>query len=168
MNTAMTRLATEADISRLCSLYWEFHLYHVLGMPDRLRMPDDASDNANEANKLETGLRAIIEREDAAIFVTEVEGKVVGLVEVYLRQDENQLLAVAHRYGYIQSLSVFAPYRKLGCGTALMQVAHKWAKQREATEMQLNTWEFAEGPLLFYEKLGYRTLQRHMVAPLRS
>jgi GNAT superfamily N-acetyltransferase len=166
MDIVFTRLATEADISRLCLLYWEFHLYHVLGVPDRLRMPDASSHQANAANKLETGLRTIIQREDAAIFVAEMEGKVVGFVEVYLHQDEIQPLTVAHRYGYVQSLSVSAPYRKMGCGKALIQAAHDWAKEQGATEIQLEPWEFAEGPLLFYEKLGYHTLQRHMVAPL--
>lgn len=160
------RLATEEDIARLCLLYWEFHLYHTLGVADRLRMPDGSSHEANESNRLETGLRTIIQSEDAALFVVEIEGTIVGFAEVYLRQDEEQPLTIAHRYGYLQSLFVSAPYRKRGLGEALMKAIHQWAKEKGATEIHLEAWEFAEGPVPFYEKRGYRTLRRSMVANL--
>jgi GNAT superfamily N-acetyltransferase len=162
MDIMVIRHATEADISQLCLLYREFHLYHVLGIPDRLRMPDDASDT----NAVQQALQTIIQREDAALFVVEMEGNVVGLAEAYLRQDEEQPLTIAHRYGYLQSLLVSAPYRKRGFGGALVKAVHQWAKEQGATEVQLESWEFPEGPVPFYERLGYRTLRRHMVIDL--
>lgn len=163
LDIMVVRLATEEDIARLCLLYWEFHLYHVLGVAGRLRMPESSSEERNSHNQLETELRTIIEREDATIFVVEIEEIIVGFAEIYLRQDEEQPLTVAHRYGYLQSLLVSAPYRKRGLGEALMKAAHQWAKEKGATEIQLEAWEFAEGPVPFYEKRGYRTHKRSMV-----
>ncbi|WP_157507386.1 GNAT family N-acetyltransferase [Ktedonobacter racemifer] len=162
METLSIRPAAEADIPQLCSLYWDFHLYHVLGLPDQLRMPEDADVQEQQTCELEKGLYSIIQREDAAIFVIEHEGAITGFVEVYLREDEAHPLRVAHRYGYVQSLFVAEAHRKLGYGRELMQVAHDWARARDATEIQLESWEFAAGPLHFYEKLGYRTVKREM------
>ena len=68
-----------------------------------------------------------------------------------------------HRYGYLQSLIVSAPFRKSGLGKQLVAAAHEWARGQDATELQMDIWEFAEGPLHFYETLGYRTLKRHLV-----
>ena len=161
METPTIRSATEQDIDGLVSLYAEFHEFHVLGVPDRLRKPD-AYDEAT----LRSTLRELVQRDDAQIFVVDHEGKIVGLAEVYVRQDEPHPLTVAHRYGYLQSLIISKPLRKSGLGKQLVAAAHHWAKEQHATEMQVETWEFAEGPLHFYEALGYRTLQRHLVTDL--
>lgn len=161
METLAIRPATEQDIDGLVPLYTEFHEFHVLGVPDRLRKPD----TYDEAT-LRSTLRKLVERDDAQIFVVDREGEIVGLAEVYVRQDEPRPLTVAHRYGYLQSLIISAPLRKSGLGKQLVAAAHQWAKGQYATEMQVETWEFAQGPLQFYEALGYRTLQRHLVTDL--
>jgi GNAT superfamily N-acetyltransferase len=161
MDTPSIRLATEQDIDELIALYAEFHEFHVLGVPDRLRKPDTYDKAA-----LSGSLRAILSRDDAAIFVLDTGKNLIGLAEVYIRQDEHHPLTVAHRYGFLQSLIVSAQHRKSGLGRRLVATAHQWAKERSATEMQLRAWEFAEGPLHFYEALGYRTLKRHLVIDL--
>jgi len=155
------RQATENDIPNLIQLYIEFHEFHVWGVPDRLRIPD-AYDEAG----LYDSLHAILSSENSAIFVAEVNGNLVGLAEVYIRQDKPEPLVVTHRYGFLQSLLVTARQRKNGIGKELVFTAQQWAKEHGATEMQLDIWEFDEGPLHFYERLGYRTLKRHMVADL--
>lgn len=161
MDTTAIRPATEQDIDGLVSLYTEFHEFHVLGVPDRLRKPDTYDETT-----LRRTLRELVQRDDARIFVVSSEKKLVGLAEVYLRQDESHPLTVAHRYGYLQSLIVSAPFRKSGLGKQLVAAAHQWAKRHDATEMQMDIWEFAEGPLHFYEALGYRTLKRHLLIDL--
>jgi GNAT superfamily N-acetyltransferase len=161
MGTPTIRLATHQDISDLIPLYAEFHDFHVAGVPDRLSRPD-----AYDEAALQAALHAILQRGDAAIFVAESGGKLIGLAEVYLRQDEPHPLTIPHRYGLLQSLIVSAPFRKSGVGRLLVEAAHRWTKEQRATEMQLDIWEFAEGPLHFYEKSGYRTLKRHMVIDL--
>lgn len=162
----LPRLATEEDIAQLQTLYEEFHLFHVVGVPDRLRLSQKTEDNANEPNELESGLRAIIAREDAVLFVLEIDAKLIGFAEVYLRQDEEHPVTVAHRYGYLQSLMVSAPYRKQGLGEALLHAVHQWTQEKGATEVRLDAWEFVAGPVPFYEKYGYRTLKRTMVVDI--
>jgi GNAT superfamily N-acetyltransferase len=47
-----------------------------------------------------------------------------------------------------------------------MAAAEAWARERGATELRLDAWEFAAGPLPFYESLGYQTIKRTLVKPL--
>jgi GNAT superfamily N-acetyltransferase len=158
MDTPAIQPATEQDIDGLVTLYTEFHEFHVLGVPDRLRKPA-----IYDETTLRRTLRELVQRNDAQIFVVSLAGELVGLAEVYLRQDEPHPLTIARRYGYLQSLIVSAPYRKSGLGKQLVAAAHEWARAQDATELQMDIWEFAEGPLHFYEALGYRTLKRHLV-----
>ena len=41
-----------------------------------------------------------------------------------------------------------------------------WAKNKAASEMRLDIWEFPQGPLYFYQNQGYRTLKRTLVRDL--
>ncbi len=162
MEDVVIRLASAQDIEALCKLYHEFHEFHVRGVPDRLRSLEANSDNA----ELTSTLKKIISSDDSAIFVAEVEGKTRGLAEVYLREDKVNPAVVSHRYAHLQSLLVTDDLRRQGTGKSLVQTAEKWAKDKGATEMRLDIWEFPEGPLRFYEKLGYRTLRRTLLRKL--
>jgi GNAT superfamily N-acetyltransferase len=155
MRAIAIRLATEADREALLALYREFHEFHVGGMPGWLRIPDHRDDRED----LEA-LGQVLRSADAAIFVAEAAGQLVGLAEVYCRQDEPNPATVAYTYGYLQSLVVSAPWRRRGLGRQLVEAAQRWARERGATQMRLSTWEFADGPLHFYESLGYTTVKR--------
>lgn len=161
MQTFAIRPAMEQDIDGLVSLYIEFHEFHVLRVPDRLRKPDSYDEMA-----LHDALQDLLRRNDAQIFVADDEGKLAGLAEVYLRQDEPHPLTIVHRYGHLQSLIVSALYRKSGLGRQLVAAVQQWAKEHQATEIQLDVWEFPEGPLQFYEARGYRALKRHLIVDL--
>jgi GNAT superfamily N-acetyltransferase len=109
-----------------------------------------------------------MEREDAVLFVAESAGEIVGLAEIYLRQDDVHEVTMAYRYGYLQSLMVSEAHRGQGIGIALVTAVETWAAAQGATEMRLETWEFAAGPLPFYERAGYTTLRRTLVRSLES
>lgn len=159
------RRATEADIGRLCELYFEFHEFHVRGVPGRLLSLGTI--DTFEREKLSAGLREILKREDAAVFVAQLGKEVVGLVEVYLRQTPADKTNVASRvYGYVQSLLVTEPMRGQGVGRSLLAAAEDWAREKGAVESELDIWEFAEGPLQFYKQLGYQTIKQTMYRKL--
>jgi GNAT superfamily N-acetyltransferase len=157
------RRATPEDVPALITLYREFHTFHVNGLPVWLREPEH-----RDNEQLRAALLDILAHDAAAIFVVEADGAVVGLAEVYLRQDEVNPYVVPHAYGYLQSLFVAAPRRGKGLGASLLTAAQNWAALHGATQMRLSTWEFAAGPLHFYEKLGYRTVKRTLAAPLEG
>jgi len=165
MSDVIIRPAREAELDDVIALYEEFHAFHVRGVPDRLRLPDQPDDPARRAD-VRKQLQAILRDPEAALFVADVDGAPVGLAEVYLRRDEPHPLTVSHTYGYLQSLAVTARQRGRGLGTRLVAAAEQWARGRGATQLRLETWGFPAGPLPFYEVLGYRTAKRTLVKPL--
>ena len=159
--TVKIRQAAEADIDQVLALFHEFHEFHVRGVPDRLRIPHPYDDTAARETLL-----SILHNTEAALFVAEEGGRLLGLAEVYLRQDTPHPAAIDYEYGYLQSLIVTASMRRRGLGRQLVAAAEQWSREHGASEMRLACWEFAEGPLPFYEALGYRTMKRTLVRPL--
>ena len=155
------RPAVRDDFDALCELYYEFHQFHVRGVPDRLVSLGEA--DKFDSTDLRGALQKILDDDDAIILAAEVDERIVGLAEVYVKQDEAHPLRVTPRYGDLQSLIVNESYRRYGIGRELTGAAEKWAKEKGAVEMQLDIWEFGAGPLDFYNRLGYRTIRRKMV-----
>ena len=158
------RPAGDRDIEALCEMYYEFHEFHVRGVPTHLRSLGDRE--RWDRSYLREALGKIIQSDDAEVFVAEVAGKLAGLVEVYVRQDADEATLVQHRYAELQSVMVLSPFRRNGVGIRLVGVARQWARDKGATEMRLGVWEFNEAARAFYEALGFKTLKRRMVAGL--
>jgi len=164
VNSPLVRRACAADLDQLWRLYLAFHEFHGRGVPDRLR--SFGAPEHFDCTDLMANLQRLLDQSDAALFVAVDATHVLGLAEVYLRQDEQNGAKVAYRYGHLQSLMVREAFRHHHIGTRLMEAAPQWARQHGAPEMQLDVWEFPAGPLPFYERLGYRTLRRTLVRPL--
>lgn len=164
MSTPVVRSADPADIGTLCELYFEFHEFHVQAVPDRLLSLGPFA--TFDRSELSAAVQRILDDEDATILVAEDRGEYVGFAEVVLRQEEPNPMRVAHRYGHLQSLMVCDGRRGQRIGTLLVEAAEQWARDRGATEMRLDTWEFPGGPHPFYERIGYRTLRRQLLRQL--
>ena len=108
-------------------------------------------------------LKKIIENPDADILIAEFDNRAVGMVEVYLREDKPDPQRVAYRYGHLQSLYVLQEFRGRGFGGCLVKATEDWVRERKASEIQLDTWEFKGDPIVFYEKCDYRTIRRKMI-----
>lgn len=161
-NTVSIRRATESDLDEMLMLSHEFHEFHVHGVPDRLRVPVPYDDVA-----VREMLVKILHNEDAALFVAYEHGRLVGLAEVHLQRDNPHPAVIDYAYGHLQSLIVTAPMRRQGLGRRLVAAAEQWSSEHGATEMRLTIWEFAGGPLPFYEALGYRTMKRILARSLK-
>jgi ribosomal protein S18 acetylase RimI-like enzyme len=159
------RPANRGDIEALCEIYYEFHEFHVWGVPTHLHSLGDREqwDRSN----LREALGKILKSDDSGIFVAEVAGRLVGLIEVYVRQDADEATLIRHQYVELQSLMVWSPFRRNGIGTQLVDVARRWAQEKGAIEMRLSVWEFNEAAREFYEAVGFKTLKRRMVTELQ-
>jgi ribosomal protein S18 acetylase RimI-like enzyme len=160
------RPAKDRDIEALCDIYYDFHEWHVCGVPSHLRSLGDKEQW--DRTSLREALGKIIQSDDSEIFVAEMAGELVGLIEVYVRQDPDEATLIQHRYAELQSLVVLVPFRRKGIGTQLVEIARRWARENGATEMRLGLWEFNQAARAFYETMGFGTLKRRMVVEIRS
>jgi GNAT superfamily N-acetyltransferase len=164
MDSVVIRSAGRQDIEVLCRLYFQFHQYHVGGVPDRLASLGEPDEY--DYSELRVNLENIIRDDDSVLFLAQVGQQPAGFAEVYVRDDKPDPARVSYRYGHLQSLMVLDKFRRNGIGTRLVEETHRWAKEQGATEMRLDIWEFDRGPLDFYENAGYRTLRRTLVRGL--
>ncbi len=159
------RAAEERDFPALCRLYVDFHEFHVRGVPDRLKTLGDPS--SFDPSALVQELEKILTNPNATILVAERDGEVSGLAEIYIRCEAPEALRFGRRFALLQSLMVRDADRRSGIGARLVKAAEEWAGNRHVSELRVETWEFAEGPLAFYEKQGYQTLKRTLIKRLK-
>jgi ribosomal protein S18 acetylase RimI-like enzyme len=107
-------------------------------------------------------LSEILADEDAALFVAESDGQIIGFVLVRIRQARDIPIMVPRRYADIEDVAVLKRLHRRGVGRALLEKAHQWALERGVTQVELNVAEFNQGAIAFYEKLGYKTRSRRM------
>ena len=149
------REATPDDYEALLPVFDEGDAHHRHALPHIFCDPDGPSRSKAYVN-------ALLADEDSAIFVAECEGQIVGEVKVALRETRDIPILVPRRYAHVDTLTVLQAYRRAGIGRALMERAHRWALDKDVTEVELNVWEFNVGALAFYEDLGYTTTRRTM------
>ncbi|HYG57135.1 MAG TPA: GNAT family N-acetyltransferase [Symbiobacteriaceae bacterium] len=154
------RRAVSDDVEALALLYVAFHNFHARGVPSRLQPVAGVDDRLRDA------VRAILADDQAAVFVACVDGAVTGFAEVYRQEAKADPAVVSRTYGHLQSLMVAEPARRQGLGARLMEAVHQWAGENGLPELELDIWEFDEGPLEFYQSLGYTTMRRQLVAKL--
>ncbi|GAB4377203.1 MAG: GNAT family N-acetyltransferase [Elainellaceae cyanobacterium] len=72
------------------------------------------------------------------------------------------------RHAYIFLLYVCPEFRRAGIGSALMQQAEVWAKQRGDRRIGLQVFYHNQPALHLYEKLGYQIQSIWMMKPLKQ
>jgi GNAT superfamily N-acetyltransferase len=149
------RPATQKDVPSLCELYLDFHEYHVDRVPKRLLSLRGIWDT--EKSCLVKRLGDIIEDSESTLLVAENGEEIIGFSELYLRQDEQSPARMAFKYCHLQSLFVVTAHRLIGVGRLLLEASESWARSKGASEIRLDTWDFPDGPVDFYERYGFRT-----------
>ena len=96
------------------------------------------------------------------IFVAEASGGIIGAIIAGMRQSAEISLLVKRTYISIDNLVVVEEYREQGVGQALMGQVHLWAQKSGVKEIQLTVWDFNQGAIAFYKKLGYQMLHHRM------
>lgn len=97
---------------------------------------------------------------DQAIFVAEIDSRVVGYIYCSHETVPDDLIAVP--YVCIYELAVQKEMRESGIGNALMERVENWATRKGVRVIQLAVWEFNTEALQFYSSHGYSTLMRKM------
>ena len=93
------------------------------------------------------------------VFVADVDGVVVGFIEVGLRSHADGCDA-RHPVGFIEGWYVESSHRKSGVGRALMRTAEQWARAQGCHELGSDTWIDHESSQRAHEALGFEVVDR--------
>jgi ribosomal protein S18 acetylase RimI-like enzyme len=104
----------------------------------------------------------LISDESTAVFVAELEGNIVGFVHAIVRDAADIPILVPRRFAIIDGIVVRSKYKKRGIGRMLMKGIEEWIKEKGASSIELNVYEFNEEAITFYESLGYKTFSRKL------
>jgi len=94
-------------------------------------------------------LRAVRRHPDAAVFVAEDEGGIVGRLSV--ARDPHP----ASRHVADLGLMVAAPARRQGVGWALLEQAVAWAQTAGVRKLELHVFPYNEPAIRLYERFGF-------------
>lgn len=119
---------------------------------------------SNPESGYEWFLRGQLEADDAAVFVAEQDGQVIGYVFAALEPISWKELREA--CGFIHDIVVDDPQRRGGVATALMEAAIEWLRSRGAPRVILGTAERNAAAHRLFEKLGFRRTMIEMTREL--
>jgi RimJ/RimL family protein N-acetyltransferase len=94
-------------------------------------------------------LRAIRRYPNAAVFVAEDDGLIVGRLSI--ARDQHPASAHVADLG----LMVAASHRRRGIGTALLEAAVRWAKSVGVRKLELHVFPWNSGAIALYERFGF-------------
>lgn len=109
-------------------------------------------------------LHGLLAAEDAAIFVADRDGAVLGYV--YAGIEPQSWKELRERAGYIHDIVVDAEGRRSGAATALMEAAIEWLRGRGVPRVLLSTSVHNDGAQALFARLGFRKTMIEMTREL--
>jgi aminoglycoside 6'-N-acetyltransferase len=142
------RPAGDADEPAMIALEHASAIHHAGVDPRRWRVPSLEAVAESRRRREERNART-------EALLAEVDGRVVGMIELWLQtpEDEGSARLPARRADF--GISVSPGWQGRGLGTALLKAAEAWARERGATRMQLHVTAANTGAVRLYERLGY-------------
>jgi RimJ/RimL family protein N-acetyltransferase len=141
LNDFVVRPATPGDAVALTELGRD-----VSAEPERWLITDGDWRSAGDERRY---LRAIRRSADAAVFVAEADGGIVGRLSV--ARDTHPASPHVADLG----LMVSASHRQRGIGRALLETAVDWAKEVGIEKLELHVFPHNEPAIRLYERFGF-------------
>lgn len=97
------------------------------------------------------------------IFVVEDNNKeILAYIILDIKEPSENPKLVERKVLFIRNIGVSEICRGTGIGERLVQKAFEYAKEIQATSVELNVLEFNKKAIRFYEKLGFKTQSQQM------
>ena len=104
-------------------------------------------------------VQAAILEPNGMLYVWEEDGRLLGVVSLFLKEQEESAIRLPCRYVDLDTLYVHPEARGSGIGTALYQAACQWAKEQGADRVELMTLGENRNARAFYDKMGMQEQQ---------
>jgi len=153
------RRATDADVPALGRLGAALLRLHYTYDPQRFMAP-----RGDPEEGYAWFLRSQLREDDAAIFVAERKGDIVGYV--YAGLEPLSWKELREAAGFIHDVLVDDAHRRGGVAGALLDAASEWLKSRGAPRVMLWTAERNHAAQRFFEQAGFRRTMIEMTREL--
>ena len=151
----VTREAVINDYDSLCEIYVELDEQHRLNHPELFIKPEDyarakdyISESMNDSNK--------------ALFVAEVNSKVVAFAEGYIQRSSNFPVIRKREWVQLDGIAVKREYQNQHIGSLLLKKVVEWAKSKEINRIELKVYSFNSSAEEFYLSHGFKELSKAM------
>ncbi len=152
------RYANINDYEKIYPIYYEVHQLHAKHLVDYF------NEKGNPLPK--PYFTQIMERDDYFFLIIENEQEIVGIALLHIRETPDIEFIVKRKYALIEDFAIKTKYPNKGYGSLLMNECKKIAKEKNASSLELNVWEFNERAIKFYESKNMKTLNRKMMLKL--
>jgi ribosomal protein S18 acetylase RimI-like enzyme len=147
-----------SDLEPLALLFGELDRIHQDGAPWLLQKPER---DHRSAEWLET----LLANPTSALLVAEA-GACVGLATVHLRDAPRFEAFIRQQHAVIDDLVVHPDWRRRGIACRLCESCEAWARERGASWVEVNVYEFNAEARDFYASLGFKTAMRRLRKPV--
>jgi len=144
----VVRVVTEADYEDIWRLFEELDELHRVAVPQVFRLSEGPA-------RPKEHIYGVLSDDNATLLVAEDNGRLVGLIEAAVRESAPVPIMVPRRYGYIENIVVLNTSHRHGIGKKLMAAAEQWAKNKGASAIELNVWDFNDRAKAFFTSMGY-------------
>ena len=103
----------------------------------------------------------VIENPTKALFVSDSEGGITGVVLAELRTSEDPIFR-PRRCVHVNEIAVTQSHRSREIGRQIMERVHQWARELGISDVELQVWERNEPAIAFYQTIGYQPWPRTM------
>ena len=147
----ITRKAESGDIPEIQRLYRQGDSHHADLLPEVFQ-PVEGDVRGNDF------VQKLIDWDDADYLVAELDGQVIGFVNVQRASHPKYPMFRPHEFALIEDAVVDEPYRGKGVGTILFRAAIDWARDHGLRYVQTTVWHANVGAREFYLNQGFRPM----------
>ena len=149
------REVTINDYEDLCKIYAELDEHHRLNHPELFIKPD-GYERAKEY------ISGVIDDNDKALFVAEIESKIVGFSECFILKSSNFPVIKKREWIQLDNIAVSRDYHNCHIGSLLLKRVLEWARLKQINRIELKVYSFNKNAIEFYEGKGFKELNRTM------
>lgn len=151
------RLATAEDLEALATLNAEVQQLHYVAEPSEYKEPNHEAAKAHFDGVFDEG--------NLFVLVAESEGVIAG----YLMAEEARRPDNAIKHGanflYVHHIATSQVFRRRGVGAVLVAHARQLARDRDLSDLRLNTGAFNQDAQEFFQAQGFHVFEYRMLRP---
>ncbi|WP_087974864.1 GNAT family N-acetyltransferase [Oceanobacillus rekensis] len=104
----------------------------------------------------------LLEDPKSEILIAKINEEVVGFAVMELKESPPFDSMKPRKFAYMNDFGIKSSYQRKGMGKMLFEYCLEWSKNKDATSLDLNVWEFNKKAISLYESFRMNTISRKM------